>query len=426
MNIFGKCLLSGSIFAALFASCVESHATVYYLGGEQPSSGDWLSSSWPNLTTQLGKLTSGDELWIATGTVTRVGGSSLAVSVPNVSIKGAWQTTGGTWTRAALTNKNNRSILDGASIGYLMQITAGATNVLLEGLWLKQGYSNGDVLGTPQGNLTIYGTGAILDYCNITDGKYNTYTICAYVGLAIEAPDVIVRRCLFRDNNANVNQYYGAVHLRVAASNCRFTECEFYHNVSDTDQAVATYNGSGSTIIFDNCLFYDPRPLAPHGAGTVRFVNCTFHTVQMRFWDGNGYTKFYNCVISESGDFVFNSNSAQDAYVEMYNSLVDNLSRQTGTSRFHITSVTNLDIDAGYLPAFKNAASSNFNLATNSAAIEKGITNWLGYTYQGAVLFTPPIDQTDLNVLKRIQGKKVDMGAFEALYKAPGMVITLR
>lgn len=405
-------------------------ATVYYLGGAEnvPNTGTWMVGTWTNFLAQLNKLQDGDSLHIA-GTISRttragneVGDESESPAVVysnNVSILGGWDTTGGTWTRLDVANPANRSVLDSNLQENLLRLVG--HHATLDGLVLREGNQRDSGNG---GNLDITSTAtnATVTQCSLLSGGNAGHGTGRGGGLYVGADNVVIRRCLF---SANTCSFWGAHIHAEGPTNLRVTECRFTGAVQGPSLCLRT--DSGKTITLDNCLVYNDRTNLVY-SGNIAFINVTTHSTAWRFERAAiNQVWIRNCIISESGDWSYNTDSVAGADVFVNNSLIDNLSSQQAAlgGNVTVTFTDCLNTDAGNPPAFVAPGSGDFALGDGSAAFNIGNLSWLAGAYQGAVLGLPAAGQTDLAGRRRVTVLQADAGAYEKQFPR-GTVVTIR
>jgi hypothetical protein len=267
--------------------------------------------------------------------------------------------------------------------------------------------------------------------------------------VAADANSLTIKNCTFVGNTA---LFLGGA-LTTGAGICTIESCYFRSNVTtnlaiDGLNAGGAIDGNDSKALFRNCTFSDNS--AANGgvvignASTLRFINCQFDSNHARF-GGVAYSlsslsethqSFLNC--------TFVSNVAAISGGVFCNLLVDQADADPQTIPANRTSLTNcivwnntatnesvfvpqsarnlagdrIDnqfsttyslIQSGYPgvgnvyadPSFIDLSTNNVRLNPNSPAVNAGDPNSSG------------LPATDLRGNPRVQGGRVDMGAFE-------------
>jgi hypothetical protein len=391
------------------ANVTVTDGAIYYVGGEDPGSGTWMSGEWSNFVAQLSNLSEGDELRVA-GTITKSSAASATNATANTTITGGWEGGGGGWWRKDISKPWNRSVLDGSANGNLLCIAA--TNVTVEGIVLKKGkFTWTGLLGA---NLKLVGNGARIEHCSILDSDKGADGATKGGGIYIQATNVVVKHCVFSGNNVGGPSLNGSGgHLYITGSDkVRFTECEFTATGVNATNSIYLVPGSNKAVTFDNCLFYNDKLIYSYN-GSNTFINVTMHNVGLKVLDSNANDVFIrNCILSECGNFVVHYQDAQTGSIVINDSLIDNLSSQTNRTGLTVTKdAETLDIDAGHATGF--TATNNFTLTAASAATNLGDNVWLAGTYQGAILGLTDVQQTDFAGNSRVNQTKCDAGAYE-------------
>lgn len=416
---------------ALVLSAGISCAATYYVGGDDPGGGrDWLPGTWGNFLTQVGKLsTSGDVLRVA-GTITRTNGNDyVTLGVDGTVLSGGWDGASGVeWSRLDLNATNNRSVLDGASLGCLMEITG--SNIRLEGVWLKRGCRGSSDPTLHATNLRVVGTGAMLDYCCFTDATLiGGIGAGTYSSVFVGTNNVTIRRSLF-DNNEGLAA--GNIAVGAGVNNTRITETIVRNTVSyDSGLRRTLYlnQKAGNTVTIDNSLFHETSEVPIFiNQGTMKAINVTFSNVRMELQNDNAAVMNFGNSILDNAHFYASSSSAGTGQATVTNSLVHDLTalKSNLIARLNFVADTqSLDIDTGNPPMFTDHMNGVFSIESGSAAVNLGTNSLLALTYQGEVLGVSAGLQTDLARRQRIRLNRVDAGAFEK-QPANGTVITLK
>jgi hypothetical protein len=365
-------------YFAAFLSCGMAscaHAATLYV----KTTGSSNCSSWTNacsLTTALSTATSGDQVWVKSGTYTGT------FEIPNaVKVIGGFA---GTETTASQSDPStNETILDGGDAERAVWVEDCASSTLLRGFTIRNGADD-----------SFEGGG----------------------GMMVLNSSALIVQCVLKENVAD---YFGGAVTIDGASAPQFINCKFHANGTGSGTTVIPLGGGAvfvreGTPTFTNCLFYGNKA-GDGGAvliqdGAPIFQNCTIANNEATFGGGGG-------VFDQMGDATFKNciswdNAAAIEANELYN-------RITGETQVDYT-----DLEGGWTgtgninsnPSFVNAGSGDYKLAAGSPCKDVGSNSLL------------PVDIGDLDwdsnttetLPKDLAGtfrkidSVVDMGAYEA------------
>jgi hypothetical protein len=356
-------------------TCSSAFATRYYVS----TAGGGDCSSWGQactLSTALASATSGDEVWVKSGTYT--GPVSL---VNGVKMIGGFA---GSETAASQSNPaSNETILDGGDSDRAVLSESNASSTLLRGFTIQNGDDDGMEGG---GGLSITDSSAMFVQCTFKDN------VAAYFGGAVairgsSAPVFV--NCTFKDNGTGSGgsvQPLGGGAVFIHDGSAGFTNCLFHDNKAGEGGAVLLVDGSAA---FKDCTIAENEATIGFGGGL--FDEQGVATVQNSiFWDN---------VAVRGGDQIYGA-SATVTYSDVEGGW-------TGTG--------NINDD----PEFVNPGSDDFAIDGCSPCKDAG-SNSLLPTDAGDLDWDANTTETlpkDLALGARKTGgvsPVVDMGAYEA------------
>ena len=322
-------------------------------------------SSWHDafntLEDALAVVNTGEQVWVAEGTYTHAGmtgGRTDTFLCPEgVALRGGFS---GIETAADQAEPwNHETVLSGDG-GVPGDISDNATAVL---------------------RINLNAQGCVIDGFTVTEGNNDEFFANAAVllinltGAAIGNETVVVRRCVFHDNEGSSS---GASALRILDAGdlfvARVENCLFHHNSDD------------NTILSLESV-------------TARVVNCTFA-------DNTLSESFGNCVTADSF-----------ATAKVYNNVFWDNGTAEGiglTGGSHVT-------DANITPEFSGGVLQNPEndpLFVNPAALDYRLQN--GSSAIGYGLNGESNEDTDLEGAMRIQATNIDAGCYESAFARAG------
>lgn len=203
----------------------------------------------------------------------------------------------------------------------------------------------------------------------------------------------VLANCLIRDNTANVAGT--AMHFRDGAG-IRIVNCVVTAN--DSFFAIGAVRSDDANPQFQNCTVTGNDTAGPA-------------TLILDGTDGGSDALFVNCIIHGNGAPAAVAVISGTPWFAACN--VEGLSHESW-----FADPGNIDAD----PRFVDAEAGDFRLAADSASIDAGYDDWLPQDVadlddDGDVDEPLP---TDLTGASRVQGVRVDMGAFESDSRCPG------
>jgi predicted outer membrane repeat protein len=224
-----------------------------------------------------------------------------------------------------------------------------------------------------------------------------------------------LENCSFTENSAG---FGGAIYNAAGTGNTNASpivnKCIFTGNTAtEKGGAVSNTSGTGESRanpVISSCLFVDNHAASHGGAmynssstGSAKtqpeIINCTFSGNSA----ANGSVMYNREGISSSDTTVtvkssiFWDNDGSDIFVESGSTFVDYSCVQDGFS-----GTGNINTD----PCFVYPDSNDFHLLPNSPCINAGDPNYI-----------PEPNETDLDGNPRIDSGRIDMGAYESVYK---------
>lgn len=362
--------------------------TVLYV--DQDATGLNTGLSWNNAFTDLAEAievsVSGDELWVAEGTYVAPDVNGFTIQDKAIEVFGGFA---GTETQRNQRDWfEHRTILNGnlgdpaidsdnaTQVVYVLVGTSIPGELVLNGLEIEDGFADNSSSG-PAGN---------------GGGMY-----------ILQANNVIIRNCVFRDNYTQNNG--GALYIGPSES-VLVSQCSFINNDGEVGSAVYSANNTfenDRSIDIQSCLFNGNSAL---NTGTVylnqddsvELTNCTFYangvsfTPNAKIIDADGTDEswvFANNILWQNN--ILGAN--QEILDAGPNSIVANSILQNAYSG-NATNVFNLD------PQFVDPSGGDFSLAQGSPAINNGDGSYV---------------QENLDLLRqpRVLNGAVDLGAIE-------------
>ncbi|UCG48183.1 MAG: right-handed parallel beta-helix repeat-containing protein [Phycisphaerales bacterium] len=241
------------------------------------------------------------------------------------------------------------------------------------------------------GGIHISGANPTISLCVIYANEANIYGGGIYINVNEGIPSI--SNCLFYENKANV---YGGGIYNCGNAGPTVTCCEFLYNSAWLNGGAVC--SSSSTTSFKNCVF--GRNSSQYGSGgavanfesTANVLNCTFGRNQAYSNGGAIYNNQSNLDVSGS---ILWSDGALGGGNELYN------------QNSNIT-VTYSDIEGGYTgtgninsdPRFVDTIACDLRLWEGSPCINRGDPDY-------------PAGETDIEGEPRVQGGRIDIGAYE-------------
>ena len=250
-------------------------------------------------------------------------------------------------------------------------------------------------------NTALYSGGALTTgpgICTVENSSFssnastNTASNDVNAGGAIDGNNSksLFRNCVFRDNSAS---YGGAI--IGSSSTLQFVNCQFDSNHAKFGGVIYSLSSPFEThLSFLNCNFIS------NVASTSGGVFCNLLSNQLNagsYTESSNITSVTNCIIWH------NRANAQPVFVPQ---IVQNIKNERIDNQFlvtysliqdHYSGVGNISAD----PAFLDLSGGNFRLKFNSPAVNAGDPN------------SSSLPPTDLIGHLRIQGGRVDIGAYE-------------
>jgi predicted outer membrane repeat protein len=228
-----------------------------------------------------------------------------------------------------------------------------------------------------------------------------------------------LENCLFIGNSA---KYAGAMSNHTGTF--YIGNCTFIENTAKYGGGIRSHGGgAGSNVTINNCLFISNS--AESGGGAVANIYTDLNMSNSTLWgnsvidlggglyfsvDSTGIIN--NCVIwgnyaQQYGPQIcvsFSSSAPMSSTVSVFYSDV-----QGGLSESYVDPECTLNWGNGNIdadPCFLNPDSNDFHLLPNSPCINAGDSNYV-----------PEPNETDLDGNPRIDSGRIDMGAYESVYK---------
>jgi parallel beta-helix repeat protein len=271
------------------------------------------------------------------------------------------------------------AILDGQNLGPLPVVNLGATNILIEGFTIKNGYGAGYGGGVAAYNYVTpffirdclivsnhaYGGGGVYTHCSgVVERCTIEYNTAQGLGGGVEVyanSNATIRNCIIRMNTATNEDdaIGGGVHLYGTGV---VENCLIEGNVAQYGGGAALAGGS-----MVNCIVYS-NVAANEGGGVdmyggAQLVHCTV-VGNLAATNGGGVRHLTSATHVRNSIVYFNS---APEYNDMMVGYAVTVSNTCTSTNFGDTNFTNA-------PAFAGAA-PNFALAAGSSCIDRGSPN---------------------------------------------------
>ncbi|MGD1846374.1 MAG: choice-of-anchor D domain-containing protein [Salibacteraceae bacterium] len=306
-NLFRSALRMGvwlTLCLALMAVGLQGAkaATVYVdLNATGANNGTSWGNAFTNLSDAIFNATSGDDIWIATGTYypDRTTIAATAGTLNNQAntfeIKDGVDLFGGfAGTETTLAQRNiiaNPTILSG-DLGVAGTITDNAYHVVtlqvfstletFDGLTISDGYALAHPTLNQRGGGAFYqtnvGAGIVLMNCRINNNYGGLSGFASGGAIYIGSGLVTMTSCIVENNVATQSGC-----ISVGAGTTGLFSKNVFQNTSGTVGGGAYHGENGADPIFENCLFANNTAtsggaaLDASGASRIKAVNCTFY-----------------------------------------------------------------------------------------------------------------------------------------------------
>lgn len=342
-------------------------------------------SSWADprdLQTAIVNAVAGDSVFVAQGIYQAASGSSFPMKEA-VKIYGGFAGTETSLQERDLT-AGHISTLQGNGARVIWNNNNGLTAAaVLDGFTITNGFS-----GYGAGMLNV-GVSPTISNCNFLNNDGG--------GLYIASSSSIITNCVFAGNFGTVSTYGGGI-VMASSNNATVIGCVFWNNQGYQAGGIAVNDVGPVSPRILNCTFSGNYASAPmnNGTGAIYCDSRATPTIQnCIIWGNNGAMKLASSTITP----VITNNIIQGGH--LFNLLIDPL---------FVNAANPIGPDGIW-----GTADDGLNLQAGSPAFNSGTANTTGM----------PLPLNDVTGAARIQGGKIDIGAYENNFSCSGANTTL-
>ncbi len=255
-------------------------------------------------------------------------------------------------------------------------------------------FHNGEGPDSILDGFTITNGLAARDYCfEIRPGRITCWR--AGGGIFCEDSSPTIRHCVIIGNTAFEGNSRGGGLFGVNC-NSKISYCKILNNSSENSGGGIEFRADSLPII-ENCIISNNKAFTSNGGGVccssirnLMLINCTIvnnYKSGIYAYSLCGAT-VNNCILWANRDSQINS-GRDPTFDVSYSNIEDGY-----------PGIGNIDLD----PLFFNMANHDYHLLVNSPCIDSGDPNYI-----------PEPNETDLDGNPRIDGGKIDMGAYEVI-----------